>query len=52
MKKTIVILIVLISILIPIHVHDDECGYDFETKTGCKYQDIIYEPNLKWPPEG
>ena len=51
MKKWIAV-VLIISILIPVHVHDDECGYDPETGDGCKYAEIVYQPNLKWPPEG
>lgn len=36
------------------HIHDDECGYDPETNTGCTYTcdgEILIPLNDLWPNE-
>lgn len=41
MKKLLVLLLMLalfVGVAIP-HIHDDQCGYNPETKTGCIYEE-------------
>ena len=51
MKKLSILLLAL-SIIIPIHIHDEECGYDPETNQGCIYEESRIEPQDGWFPEG
>lgn len=44
MKKLLSLFIVSLLFVgsIPfIHIHDDKCGYDPQTKTGCQYENPI-----------
>ncbi len=45
-------LLLAITVLYPAgHVHDDQCGYDPETQTGCIYEQPQIDPlNEKEPP--
>ena len=40
MKKiiTIICLLLLCTPIICTHTHDESCGYDFSTKSGCRHQ--------------
>lgn len=42
MKKLVIILMLLIGLVsfVAPHVHDENCGYDVETKQGCVYESI------------
>ena len=51
MKKVLVVFLSLLLILPTIHIHDKDCGYNPETNSGCKYEEV-YEPEDKWNPEG
>ncbi|HIU14807.1 MAG TPA: hypothetical protein IAD15_12210 [Candidatus Fimiplasma intestinipullorum] len=38
-------LLLAITVLYPVgHVHDDQCGYDPETQTGCIYEQPQIDP--------
>lgn len=47
LKKFLVALLFIFAILACTHVHNETCGYDFNTKTGCnhKHGNECYEEN-------
>lgn len=43
MMKKIISLLLLVALLVGVtlpHVHDDQCGYNPETKSGCVYEEV------------
>lgn len=41
--KSLLLVFVLAVTFISTHIHDDKCGYNLQTKTGCVYEIETYK---------
>lgn len=41
--KSLLLVFLLTVTLVPPHVHDDKCGYDPKTGTGCVYEVVPFD---------